>query len=153
MTSALLVHFQAPPPLLTLTGAHPHPKIWEHPPPPLGGLDSLHYQNYQYFYNYHVNIFSSVSLNLLWLSKSTWNWSFKAMHLFSNTLEDLIAHAMFALLEAIQLRLALASARVREWVWGNLISGNNNIDLSEINSPAKQPYLAYILPSFGSSNL
>ena len=89
---------------------------------------------------------------------------------------------MFALLEAIQLSLALASARVREWVWGNLISGNNPtkhihvqinvevevwgnlisgnrhyicmkikyfgqsliIDLSEINSPAKQTYLAYI---------
>ena len=97
---------------------------------------------------------------------------------------------MFALLEAIQLSLALASARVREWVWGNLISGNDPtkhnvqinvevevwgnlisgnrhyicmkikyfgqsliIDLSEINSPAKQTYLAYILPSFGSSNL
>ena len=97
-------------------------------------------------------------------------------------LEDLIAHDMFALLEAIQLSLALASARVREWVWGNLISGNNPtkhihvqinvevevwgnlisgnrhyicmkikyfgqsliIDLSEINSPAKQTYLAYI---------
>ena len=94
---------------------------------------------------------------------------------------DLIAHDMFALLEAIQLSLALASARVREWVWENLISGNNPtkhihvqinievevwgnlisgnrhyicmkikyfgqsliIDLSEINSPAKQTYLAY----------
>ena len=54
-------------------------------------------------------------------------------------------------------------------VWGNLISGNRHyicmkikyfgqsliIDFSEINSPAKQTYLAYIiiLPSFGSSNL
>ena len=53
-------------------------------------------------------------------------------------------------------------------VWGNLISGNRHYicmkikyfgqslinDLSEINSPAKQTYLAYIiLPSFGSSNL
>ena len=36
------------------------------------------------------------------------------MHLCSITLEDLIAHDMFALLEAIQLSLALASARVRE---------------------------------------